>query len=154
MPADWFPALPGLDVLCLASSGGQQAPVLAAAGAAVTVLDNSPAQLARDRLVADRDGLELATVEGDMADLSAFPNGRFGLVFHPCSNCFVPQVRPVWREAFRVLRGFAAKQPPRELLPPNEPGLPLNSVYTAGRVSPGRFRVLATSAFVGLDKTK
>jgi hypothetical protein len=25
-------------------------------------------------------------------------------VFHPCSNCFVPQVRPVWREAFRVLR--------------------------------------------------
>jgi len=68
------------------------------------VLDNSPAQLARDRLVADREGLPLRTVQGDMADLSAFPAGSFGLVFHPCSNCFVPDVRPVWREAFRVLR--------------------------------------------------
>jgi SAM-dependent methyltransferase len=25
-------------------------------------------------------------------------------VFHPCSSCFVPEVRPVWREAFRVLK--------------------------------------------------
>jgi SAM-dependent methyltransferase len=104
VPAGWFPALAGLDVLCLASGGGQQGPVLAAAGAAVTVLDNSPAQLARDRLVAEREGLRLRTVQGDMADLSAFPEGGFGLVFHPCSNCFVPDVRPVWREAFRVLR--------------------------------------------------
>jgi SAM-dependent methyltransferase len=39
-----------------------------------------------------------------MADLSAFPEGTFGLVFHPCSNCFVTNVRPVWREAFRILR--------------------------------------------------
>jgi SAM-dependent methyltransferase len=103
VPRDWFPALSGLDVLCLASGGGQQAPVLAAAGAVVTVLDASPAQLARDRLVAQREGLGIRTVEGDMADLSAFPAGRFGLIFHPCSNCFVPDVRPVWREAFRVL---------------------------------------------------
>lgn len=101
VPRHWFPDLAGLNVLCLASGGGQQAPVLAVAGASVTVLDNSPA---RDRLVADRDGLEITTVQGDMADLSAFADGRFGLVFHPCSNCFVPDVRPVWREAFRVLR--------------------------------------------------
>jgi SAM-dependent methyltransferase len=104
VPRGWFPDLAGLAVLCLASGGGQQGPVLAAAGAAVTVLDASPAQLARDRLVADREGLDLRAVEGDMADLSAFPDGTFGLAFHPCSNCFVPDVRPVWREAFRVLR--------------------------------------------------
>jgi SAM-dependent methyltransferase len=104
VPRDWFPPLAGLDVLCLASGGGQQGPVLAAAGARVTVYDNSPRQLARDREVADRDGLAITTVEGDMRDLSAFPDGRFGLVVHPCSNCFVPDVRPVWREAFRVLR--------------------------------------------------
>ena len=55
VPKDWFPALEGLDVLCLASGGGQQAPILAAAGAKVTVLDNSPSQLAQDRLVAERD---------------------------------------------------------------------------------------------------
>ena len=104
VPRGWFPALAGLDVLCLASGGGQQAPVLAAAGAAVAVLDASPAQLARDRLVADREGLEMRTIQGDMADLSVFAGGSFGLVFHPCSNCFVPDVRPVWKEAFRVLR--------------------------------------------------
>src|SRR5918992_1318947 len=50
VPKEWFPDLAGLDVLCLASGGGQQAPVLAAAGANVTVLDNSPRQLAQDRL--------------------------------------------------------------------------------------------------------
>lgn len=104
VPREWFPDLAGLDVLCLASGGGQQVPILAAAGAAVTVLDNSPAQLAADRLVAAREGLRVETVLGDMADLSAFADGSFGLVFHPCSNCFAPDVRPVWRETFRVLR--------------------------------------------------
>ncbi|MDY3551515.1 class I SAM-dependent methyltransferase [Gemmata sp. JC717] len=104
VPRDWFPSLTGLDVLCLASGGGQQGPVLAAAGARVTVFDNSPAQLARDRSVAERDRLTLTTIEGDMRDLSAFVNGSFGLVFHPCSNGFVPDVRPVWRECFRVLK--------------------------------------------------
>jgi hypothetical protein len=39
VPIDWFPQLKGADVLCLASGGGQQGPVLAAAGANVTVLD-------------------------------------------------------------------------------------------------------------------
>ena len=39
-----------------------------------------------------------------MADLSVFPDATFGLIVHPCSNCFVPDVRPVWRECFRVLR--------------------------------------------------
>src|SRR5262249_23642857 len=55
VPRDWFPELRGLDVLCLACGGGQQAPVFAAAGASVTVLDLSPGQLAQDRLVADRE---------------------------------------------------------------------------------------------------
>jgi SAM-dependent methyltransferase len=104
VPRDWFPELSGLEVLCLASGGGQQGPLLSAAGAVVTVLDASPAQLGQDRLVADREGLDLQTVEGDMAALSPFSEGSFDLVFHPCSNCFVPEVRPVWREAFRVLR--------------------------------------------------
>src|SRR5437763_2650294 len=99
VPRDWFGNLAGLEVLCLASGGGQQAPVFAAAGASVTVLDNSPAQVAEDRLVAQRDGLQIEAVQGDMADLSAFPDRTFGLVFHPCSNCFAPRVRPVWREA-------------------------------------------------------
>ena len=104
VPRAWFPDLNGLDLLCLASGGGQQAPVLAATGARVTVLDNSPKQLAQDALVAARDSLALVTVEGDMADLSMFSDESFDLVFHPASNLFVVDVRPVWAEAFRVLR--------------------------------------------------
>ena len=104
VPKAWFPEMRGAEILCLASGGGQQAPVFAAAGARVTVLDNSPGQLAQDRLVAGRDSLELRTVQGDMRDLSLFADGSFDLVFHPVSNLFVPEVRPVWKEAFRVLR--------------------------------------------------
>lgn len=104
VPREWFPPLPGLDVLALASGGGQQAPIFAAAGANVTVLDNSPQQLARDREVAEREGLTLRTVEGDMRDLSAFADESFDLIFHPVSNLFIHEIRPVWREAFRVLR--------------------------------------------------
>jgi len=104
VPREWFPALPGRDVLCLACGGGQQGPIFAAAGANVTVFDNSPRQLAQDRLVAERDGLTIRTVEGDMADLSVFADGCFDLVFHPVSNVFAQDVLPVWREAFRVLR--------------------------------------------------
>ena len=104
VPEGWFPPLEGCEVLCLASAGGQQGPILAAAGARVTVFDNSPKQLGQDQLVAEREGLEIATVEGDMADLSCFDPETFDLIFHPVSNCFVEDVRPVWREAFRVLR--------------------------------------------------
>ncbi|MFG2597472.1 class I SAM-dependent methyltransferase [Streptomyces sp. NPDC048462] len=101
----WLPAdLTGRDVLCLASGGGQQGPVLAAAGARVTVFDNSPRQLGQDRTVAARDGLELRTVLGDMRDLSAFGDAEFDVVFHPVSNQFVPDPAAVWRESFRVLR--------------------------------------------------
>jgi SAM-dependent methyltransferase len=104
-PRDWFPAdLRGAAVLCLASGGGQQGPVLAAAGADVTVFDNSPAQLARDEEVATREGLALQTVLGDMRDLSAFPGASFDVVFNPVSNVFCPELAPVWRESFRVLR--------------------------------------------------
>lgn len=105
VPEDWFPRpLAGKDVLCLASGGGQQGPNLAAAGAQVTVFDNSPRQLARDQEVAARENLAIQTLEGDMRDLSLLPSASFDLIIHPVSNNFVPEVRPIWREAFRVLR--------------------------------------------------
>jgi SAM-dependent methyltransferase len=104
IPRDWFPPLRDCEVLCLAGGGGQQGPVLAAAGAHVTVFDLSPRQLAQDRFVAERDGLDIMTVEGDMADLSAFPDARFDLIVHPIANLFVPDLHPVWAEAYRVLR--------------------------------------------------
>jgi len=103
-PRGWFPPLEGLDTLCLASGGGQQGPVLAAAGARVTVFDNSPRQLDQDRLVAEREGLQINLVEGDMRDLSIFEDESFDFIFHPVSNLFIHELRPVWREAYRVLR--------------------------------------------------
>jgi SAM-dependent methyltransferase len=104
VPREWFPDLEGATVLCLASGGGQQGPLLAAAGARVVVFDNSARQLGQDRLVAERDGLDIETIQGDMADLSCFGDEGFDLVFHPCSNCFSETIRPVWCECFRVLR--------------------------------------------------
>jgi ubiquinone/menaquinone biosynthesis C-methylase UbiE len=104
VPREWLPEIKGKDVLCLASGGGQQGPILAAAGARVTVLDNSPNQLAQDRMVAEQEGLELVTIEGDMADLSMFADESFDYIEHPVSNVFVPNVLRVWREAYRVLR--------------------------------------------------
>ena len=104
IPQSWYPALAGCDLLCLASGGGQQGPILAAAGATVTVFDNSPKQLGRDRMVAERDSLNIRTVQGDMADLSVFADESFDLIIHPVSNTFVPDVKPVWKEAYRVLR--------------------------------------------------
>ncbi len=104
VPLAWFPALKGADVLCLASGGGQQGPVLAAAGANVTVFDNSPRQLEQDKFVAKREGLSIKLVEGDAADLSAFADESFDLIFNPCSTVFMKDVRPVWKETYRVLR--------------------------------------------------
>jgi len=104
VPKAWFGDLKDKDVLCLASGGGQQAPVLAAAGARVVSFDLSEEQLLKDRLVADRDGLDMECMRGDMADLSQLGNERFDLVFHPTSNVYAPDVEAVWRECYRVLR--------------------------------------------------
>ena len=104
VPAEWFPPLPNCSVLCLAGGGGQQGPILAAAGATVTVLDFSARQLALDAMVAQRDGLDITLVQGDMADLSMFTSQSFDLLVHPVANLYVPEIAPVWREAARVLR--------------------------------------------------
>jgi SAM-dependent methyltransferase len=104
VPTKWFGSLKGKRVLCIASGGGQQAPILAAAGAHVTSFDNSDRQLASDRFVAARDSIVLHTVRGDMANLSAFDTESFDLLFHPVSNVFVENLEPVWKECFRVLK--------------------------------------------------
>lgn len=104
VPRAWFPEVKGKNVLCLASGGGQQGPILAAAGANVVVLDNCPAQLEQDRLVAERDNLVIRTEQGDMRDLSRFKDNSFDLIFHPVSNCFIDDIKIVWKESYRVLK--------------------------------------------------
>lgn len=105
VPRHWFPSnVAGLKILCLASGGGQQGPVLAAAGADVTVVDISSKQLEQDEMVAKRDGLQIRTVQGNMSDLRGFADETFDLVVHPVSNLFVEDVRLVWTEISRVLK--------------------------------------------------
>ncbi|WP_339892126.1 class I SAM-dependent methyltransferase [Neptuniibacter pectenicola] len=104
VPKSWFGDLQGKNVLCLASGGGQQAPVLAAAGAKVVSFDLSDVQLEKDRMVAEREKLDLACIRGDMADLSGFASESFDLIFHAVSNVFVPNVEIVWKECYRVLK--------------------------------------------------
>ncbi len=101
---EWLGDVKGKKILCLASAGGQQAPVLAAAGASVVVYDISEEQLKQDQKVAERDGLSLKTVQGDMRDLSVFEDESFDLIFHPISNHYVENVNPVWKETYRVLK--------------------------------------------------
>lgn len=104
VPRAWFGDIRNKRILCLASGGGQQAPVLAAGGARVVSFDISEEQLAKDRMVARREGLDLRCVQGTMTDLSVFEDESFDLVFNPVSTVFVPDPRPVWRESYRVLR--------------------------------------------------
>ncbi|WP_323762193.1 class I SAM-dependent methyltransferase [Maricaulis sp.] len=104
VPRDWFGDIAGARVLCLASAGGQQAPILAAAGAEVTSVDLSPAQLAKDAEVAAREHLSLTTVEADMTDFSGAVDRGYDLVFHATSNVFASRLEPVWRNCAAVLR--------------------------------------------------
>lgn len=103
VPKAWLFDIKGKDVLCLASGGGQQVPILAAAGALVVSFDLSDEQLRKDQLVAAREGLNIRCVRGDMANLQCFPDESFDLVFHPASNVFAKNLEPVWRECYRVL---------------------------------------------------
>ncbi|WP_425615969.1 class I SAM-dependent methyltransferase [Anatilimnocola sp. NA78] len=94
----------GQRVLCLAAGGGKHGPLYAAAGALVTVVDISPAQLELDREVAAERKLELKTVEASMDNLLCFPTGEFDIVIQPVSTCYVPQIGPVYTEVARITR--------------------------------------------------
>jgi SAM-dependent methyltransferase len=94
----------GKRLLCLGAGGGKHGPLYAAAGATVTVVDLSPAQLELDREVAAERRLELVTIEASMDDLSMFATGEFEIVIQPVSTCYLPEIAPVYREVARVTR--------------------------------------------------
>ena len=104
IPTDWLGNVRDKQVLCLASGGGQQGPILAAAGARVTVFDNSDEQLKRDSRAAETFSLPIKIEQGNMQDLSRFSDESFDLIIHPVSNCFIDDILPVWKECYRVLR--------------------------------------------------
>ena len=104
VPKAWFGDLKGKRVLGLACGGGQQMPIFAALGAVCTVLDYSPAQLESERMVSQREGYDIRIIRADMTKPLPFDDCSFDLIFHPVSNCYVREVRPIFRECFRVLK--------------------------------------------------
>ena len=104
VPRSWWPELKGAEVLGLACGGGQQMPILTAAGARCTVLDYTSAQLESERLVAEREGYDITIVQADMTRPLPFPDASFDVVVNPVSLCYAREVEPIWREVARVLR--------------------------------------------------
>lgn len=104
VPKNWFGELKGKKVLGLASGGGQQMPIFAALGAECTVLDYSEKQLDSERLVAEREGYDIHIIRGDMTKRLPFEDEEFDLIFHPVSNCYVKDVKPIWKECHRILK--------------------------------------------------
>ncbi len=102
-PSGWLGAsIAGRRLLCLASGGGRQSALYAAAGAQVTVVDISPEMLVLDRQVAAERGLEVRTVEASMDELSMLAPGSFDIVIQPVSTCYVPSVVEVYRQVARI----------------------------------------------------
>lgn len=104
VPHSWFGELKGKKVLGLASGGGQQMPIFAALGAVCTVLDYSEKQLQSEHLVAQREGYSIEIIRADMTKPLPFDDESFDLIFHPVSNCYVEEVKPIYKECFRILK--------------------------------------------------
>lgn len=105
VPRSWFPEeLKNKKILCIGSGGGQQGPILAATGALVTVFDISNNQLEQDEKVCQENDIMISTVQGDMCNLFCFKNNYFDLVFCPVSVTYIPDVIPVFKECYRVLK--------------------------------------------------
>ena len=104
VPHAWFGDLKGKHVLGLASGGGQQMPIFAALGAACTVLDYSEKQLESERMVAAREGYAIEIIRADMTKPLPFADETFDLIFHPVSNCYVKEVKPIFKECARILK--------------------------------------------------
>ncbi len=104
VPHEWFGELRGKRLLGLASGGGQQIPIFSALGAQCTVLDYSAQQCESERMVAAREGYDVEIIQGDMTKRLPFEDETFDIIFHPVSNCYIEEVRPVFRECFRVLK--------------------------------------------------
>ncbi|MDO7713407.1 MAG: class I SAM-dependent methyltransferase, partial [Pirellulales bacterium] len=166
-PADrpWLPfSLKGLDILCLAAGGGKHGPLYAAAGARVTVVDLSAAMLDLDRQVARERKLHLELIQSSMDDLRMLKDGRFDLVIHPVSSCYLPSLTKLFVEIFRICRPggsyMSQHKSPRNLqssLQPNSNGR-YELVYPEVRsvddskalppAPPSRLREVGTNEFI------
>ncbi len=104
VPASWVSDMKGKKVLALACGGGQQAVLMSLAGAEVTLYDISEKQIAQDKSYADKLGLDIKCIQGDMRDLSCFEDESFDLIYNPTSTCFIDEVRSMYQHCYRILK--------------------------------------------------
>lgn len=104
VPKKWFGNLEGKQVLGLASGGAQQMPLFSALGAKCTVLDYSGKQVEAERMIAQKEGYDIRILQEDMTKPLPFEDESFDFIFHPVSNCYVREVKPIFRECFRILK--------------------------------------------------
>ena len=104
VPHAWFGDLHDKKVLGLAAGGGQQMPIFAALGADCTVLDYSQKQIESDRFVAEREGYVIRAIRADMTKPLPFDDEEFDVIFNPVSDCYVEEVKPIFRECYRILK--------------------------------------------------
>ena len=90
-------------ILCLGAGGGRHGPMLAQAGACVTVVDISPEMLRLDTELAEAKGLQVETIETSIDDLSMLPQAAYEAVMQPVSTCYVPDIRLAYHELARVM---------------------------------------------------
>ena len=108
VPEEWLKDIKEKRVLCLAGAGGLQAPLLACAGAEVTVVDLSNKMLDKDREIAENENLEIEIVKGNMCDISMFSDCYFDYIINPPSLMYIPKLSVVFRECYRVLNNGGA----------------------------------------------
>ena len=104
VPQSWISDIKGKNVLCLAGAGGVQAPLLACIGANVTVVDISEKMLYNDRKLAKHEKLNIECIHGNMCDLYMVKDEIFDYIINPISLMYVPDVIPVFKECYRVLK--------------------------------------------------
>lgn len=104
VPKEWFGEIKDKKILGLASGGGQQMPIFAALGADCTVLDYSDKQIESEKVISEREGYDINIIQADMTKRLPFEDETFDIIFHPVSNCYVEEVKPIWNECFRVLK--------------------------------------------------
>lgn len=103
----WLQAegIAGRKILCLAAGGGRHGPLFSRAGALVTVLDLSPAQLAIDARLSATHELGLTTLLGSIDDLpTLLPAMSFDVVVQPVSACYLRDLKPLHAGLAHVLR--------------------------------------------------
>ena len=93
----------GKEVLCLGAGGGRHGPLLARAGACVTVVDLSEEQLAHDRRAALEHHLPLIVMCASLDELGALADASFAVVVQPVAACYLPDLARLHHEVARVL---------------------------------------------------